>query len=140
MDNALFQNLFAPQLKSIAVKNYAFIILLLLSTANVFSQKYVDIAKFYYCNTAVNYFENSDAGTRVEEFGVDLTLPIVLNSSDALLTGLIYDRTKTKLFETEPEETISILGFRVGLSKKLKQVTHYSDQAGLFFGKKLSGL
>lgn len=118
MDNALFQNLFAPQPKSSAVKNYTFIILLLLSTANVFSQKYVDIAKFYYSNTPVNYFEKSDAGTRVEEFGVDLTLPIVLNSSDALLTGLIYDRTKTKLFETEPEETISILGFRVGLSKK----------------------
>ncbi len=90
----------------------------LLSTGTAFGQKYVDIAKFYYGNTATNYFENSDSSTRIKELGLDLTIPIVINTSDALLTGLIYERIQTKLFESDPEETISVLGLRMGLSKK----------------------
>ncbi len=82
------------------------------------AQNYVELAKFYYNNSAVNYFENSDSSTRVTELGVDITLPLVINKSDAFLTGLVYERTQVRLFESEPEEAISILGFRVGLSKK----------------------
>ncbi len=82
------------------------------------AQKYVDIAKLYYGNSGVSNFENSDVGTRVKELGFDLTVPVVINSNNAFLTGLIYDRTQTKLFEEEPEETISILGLRAGLSKQ----------------------
>jgi len=100
------------------MKQCLIMITLLLSVINAFSQKYIDIAKFYYSNSAENYFENSDSGTRVRELGLDLTLPIVLNPSDAFLTGLIYDRTVTKLYPSEPEEALSILGVRVGLSKK----------------------
>ncbi len=95
-----------------------FLTSLLFLTGTTFGQKYVDIAKFYYGNTAMNHFENSDSSTRIKELGVDLTIPIVINPSDALLTGLIYERIETKLFESDPEETISVLGLRMGLSKK----------------------
>jgi len=91
---------------------------LLLVAFGASAQDYVELAKVYYNNSALNYFENSDSSTRVKELGVDITLPIVINTSDAFLTGLIYDRTQVKLFESEPEETISILGLRAGLSKK----------------------
>ena len=83
-----------------------------------FAQKHVDIAKFYYSATPLNYFDNSDSSTRIMELGVDLTLPIVLNPSDALLTGFIYERNETKLFEAGPVETFSVTGVRVGLSRK----------------------
>jgi len=56
-----------------------------------YAQKYVDIAKIYYSNSALNQFENSDSSTRIKEFGVDLTLPVVINPSTAILTGLIYE-------------------------------------------------
>jgi uncharacterized protein DUF6268 len=82
------------------------------------AQKYVDIAKIYYSNSALNQFENSDSSTRIKEFGVDLTLPVVINPSTAILTGLIYERNQTKLFESEPEEIFSVTGMRIGLSKK----------------------
>src|SRR6187402_2402396 len=97
-------------------KNVILVSILFLSE-NAFGQKYVDIAKFYYSTTPSNYFENSDSSTRIKELGLDVTLPIVLNPSDAFLTGLIYERIETKLFETGPVETFSVLGLRMGLSK-----------------------
>jgi Domain of unknown function (DUF6268) len=100
------------------MKRSMFIITLLLLAVDALGQKYVDIAKFYYGNSALSYFENSDSSTRIKELGLDITIPVVMNTADAFLTGLIYDRTQTKLFESEPEETISILGVRAGLSKK----------------------
>lgn len=87
-------------------------------TLPTFAQKYVDIAKFYYSTTPLNHFENSDSSTRIKELGVDLTIPIVINPTDALLTGLIYERIETKLFEAGPVENISVVGVRAGLSRK----------------------
>jgi hypothetical protein len=85
---------------------------------NVSAQQYVDIAKVYYTGSAANKFENSDSTSRIKEFGVDLTLPIVINDTDAVLTGLVYERNQVKLFESEPEQTFSAVGLRVGLSRK----------------------
>ncbi len=90
----------------------------LLIIGNVFSQKYVDVAKFYYGNSSQNKFENSDSSTRIKELGLELTIPIVVNQSDAILTGLIYERIQAKLFEADPETTVSVLGLRAGISKK----------------------
>ena len=87
-------------------------------TLTSFAQKYVDIAKLYYSSTPLNQFENSGSSTRIKELGLDLTLPIVLNPSDALLTGFIYERNETKLFEAGPVESFSVTGVRVGLSRK----------------------
>lgn len=95
-----------------------FIIPLIFLASSAFGQKYVDIAKFYYNNSAFNYFENSDSSTRIKELGLDITIPVVINPDDALLTGFIYERNQTRLFETGQEETFSVLGLRVGLSKK----------------------
>lgn len=100
------------------MKKSIFIIFLLLFAGRAYGQKYVDIAKFYYNYSALNYFENSDSGTRIKELGLDITVPVVINPDDAILTGFIYERNQIRLFETEPEETFSVLGLRVGLSKK----------------------
>lgn len=85
---------------------------------NVFSQKYVDVAKFYFGNSSQNKFENSDSSTRIKELGLEITIPIVINPSDAILTGLVYERIQTRFFEKDPETTVSVIGLRAGLSKK----------------------
>ncbi len=100
------------------MNKYTAILLTLFLSYNAPAQRYVDIARMYYFISAENNFESSDSSTRIKEFGVDLTLPVVINSSDALLTGLIYERNQTKLFESEPEETFSVIGLRAGLSRK----------------------
>jgi len=85
---------------------------------NAFGQKYVDIAKFWYGNSSLNKFDNSTASTRLQEVGVDVTMPFVVNSSDAVLSGLFYERITTRLFEDDPETTVSVIGVRAGMSKK----------------------
>ncbi len=94
------------------------IISLLFVAAGASAQKYVELAKLYYNNSATNHFANSDSSTRVQELGIELTVPILINTSDAFLTGLIYERTQVRLFESEPEENLSILGLKMGFSKK----------------------
>lgn len=87
------------------------------SLVNGMAQSYIDIARIFYSGTNQNYFENSDSSTRINEMGFDLTLPLVLNSKAAFLTGLIYEETETKLFESEPRQSFSAIGFRIGFSK-----------------------
>jgi len=100
------------------MKKCNFIISLLFLAGSAYGQKYVDIARFHYSNSAENYFASSDSSTRIKELGLDFTFPVLINTSDAILTGLIYERIQTKLFESEPEETFSVIGLRAGISKK----------------------
>jgi Domain of unknown function (DUF6268) len=100
------------------MNKYQLIISILSVSFSASAQKYVDIAKVYYSVSSANTFENSDSSTRIKEFGIDVTLPVVINADNALLTGLFYERNQTKLFESEPEETFSVVGLRAGLSRK----------------------
>jgi hypothetical protein len=61
------------------------------------AQNYIDIARFSYGNTPLNKFENASEETSVEEFGLQLTFPIVLNEKTVILTGLSADRSSLKL-------------------------------------------
>lgn len=64
-------------------------------TAN--AQNYIDIARFSYGNTPFNTFENTSEQTKVEEFTLQLTFPIVLNEETIILTGFSADRSRLKL-------------------------------------------
>ncbi len=110
------------------MKKYQITISILFFAINTSAQKYVDLAKMYYSFSADNKFENSDSITRIQELGVDITIPVVINSSDAILTGLIYERNQTKLFASQPEQTFSVIGLRAGLSKK-----HSDKWSGTYF-------
>lgn len=61
------------------------------------AQDYVDLAKFHYANTPVNQFDSTTNGTRVQEFGLDLTLPLVLKNGNAVITGLYAESISTKV-------------------------------------------
>lgn len=100
------------------MKRLAFTTCLLFLLMEAGAQKYVDVAKFYYNNSGISYFESSEARTRVMEMGVDLTIPLVINADNTFLTGLTYDGTQTRLFEDSSPETIALAGLRLGLVRK----------------------
>jgi hypothetical protein len=69
------------------------------------AQNYIDIARFYYVNTPSNTFKNSSEHTKVEEFGFQLSFPIVLNKKTVILTGFLADRSLLKLDPNFSEQT-----------------------------------
>lgn len=104
----------------------SFLLGLVLITAN--AQNYIDIARFSYANTPFNTFENTSEQTKVEEFGLQLTLPIVLNEKTIILTGLSADRSRLRL---DPDFTDHKTLNKVRLQLGLNQV--YSEKwTGMF--------
>lgn len=73
----------------------SFLLGLVLTTAS--AQNYIDIGRFSYANTPLNHFENTSEQTKVEEFGFQLTFPIVVNEKTVILTGLSADKSRLKL-------------------------------------------
>lgn len=78
------------------------LVLLLCIPSLVFSQKYVDIAKFHYANTPVNQFDSATNGTRVQEMGLDFLYPVKLKSGHAILTGFYTEHIST---QTSPDNS-----------------------------------
>jgi len=99
----------------------SFLLGLVLITAN--AQDYIDIGSFSYANTPLNDFENTSEQTKVEEFGFQLTFPIVLNEKTIILTGLSAERSRLKL---DPDFTDHTALNKVTLKLGLKQV--YSEK------------
>jgi hypothetical protein len=92
------------------------------------AQNYIDIARFGYGNTPLNTFENTSEKTTVEEYGLQLTFPIVLNDKTIILTGLSADRSRLKL---DPDFTGHTSLTKVRLQLGLNQV--YSEKwSGMF--------
>lgn len=83
------------------------------------AQNYIDIARFSYANTPLNNFENSLEQTEVEEFGLQLTFPIVLSEKTVILTGFSADRSRLKL---DPDFTDYTSLNKVRLQMGLNQV------------------
>jgi hypothetical protein len=92
-----------------------------------FGQDYVDLARFHYSNTPENNFDSLGGGTRVEDFGLDVTLPIQLNDSNVILTGFALDQITTQLHPLDRYRTISSATLKVGFNKK-----HSSKWSGTY--------
>ncbi|MBE0424603.1 MAG: hypothetical protein IBX66_11800 [Lutibacter sp.] len=85
-------------------------------TAN--AQNYIDIARFSYGNTPLNTFEITSEQTKVEEFGLQLTFPIVLNEKTIVLTGISADRSRVKLDPDFTNHTaLNKVRLQLGLNK-----------------------
>ncbi len=102
-------------------------LLTMLFAQTLLAQNYVDVIKLNYNNTSRNNFENSSKSTRVEEFDLETTLPIAINSKTNFLTGFIYERIQTKLFEEGSEETFSSISLKIGFNK-----THSAKWTGTY--------
>jgi hypothetical protein len=75
----------------------------IITTTN--SQDYIDLVRFKYDNTPLNQFDTATASTRVEEFTLDATLPIVLKNGNAIITGFDLQSLSTKVNPTIPQLT-----------------------------------
>ena len=94
------------------------LIISFLSTSIVFSQNYVDILKISANTTSLNKFDSSSATTRVNELVTDLTVPIKLNDSNAIVTGVIYETFQTKLFANQNEKSATMVILKAGWDTK----------------------
>lgn len=82
-----------------------------------FSQNYFDIAKVSYTNTPPNDFEISEAQTNVEEFALELNVPIIIDEKTTLLTGFFSNRTKLKLDTNTSNSNLFVLGLHIGVNQ-----------------------
>jgi hypothetical protein len=93
----------------------------------LFAQDYVDLARFHYSNTPQNNFDSIGGSTQVEDFGLDVTLPLQLNDSNAILTGFALDQITTQLHPLDVYRTVSSATLKVGFNKK-----HSSKWSGTY--------
>jgi hypothetical protein len=57
------------------------------------AQNYVDLLKINYSSTPFNQYDSlKDIKTQLQEFSVDITLPVVLDSTKTLLTGILFEQ------------------------------------------------
>lgn len=89
------------------------------------AQKYVDLAKFFYANTPANQFDSTTAKTRVQEYGMDITLPIKLKNGNALLTGFYAESISTRVNPAEPNLT-SVYTTMLKLGMNIKHNENWS--------------
>tara|TARA_B100000809_G_scaffold166632_1_gene163893 strand:+ start:1962 stop:2855 length:894 start_codon:yes stop_codon:yes gene_type:complete len=92
-----------------------------------FGQDYVDLARFHYSNTPQNNFDSIGGSTNVEDLGLDVTLPIQINDSNAFLTGFNIDQIKTKFHPADNFRTVSTVNLKIGFNKK-----HSSKWSGTY--------
>jgi len=83
-----------------------------------YGQDYIDLARFHYSDTPQNNFDSIEGSTNVEDFGLDLTLPIQINDSNAILTGFNLDQIKTQFYPFDNFKTISTINLKIGFNKK----------------------
>ena len=82
------------------------------------AQSYVDLAKSHYSSTPSNDFDSIAGNSDIKDFGVDITLPIKLNDSNIILTGLNLDQITTRLHPLDNYKTVSTVNLKLGFNKK----------------------
>ncbi|MBD79401.1 MAG: hypothetical protein CL840_10800 [Crocinitomicaceae bacterium] len=69
-----------------------FTLLFLVFNSALLAQDYVDLFKFTYLNSPFNKEDSVEGPARVQEFYVDLTVPIKLSDRTAIITGAIIEQ------------------------------------------------
>ena len=100
------------------IKHIIFFCTLSFASCISFSQDYVDLARFHYSTTPANNFDSIAGNTTVEDFGLDATLPIVINEENTFLTGFNIDQITTKIHPSTNPITISTVNLKIGYNKK----------------------
>ena len=92
---------------------------LIIVSSGLSAQNYVDLAKFYYANTPANKFDSSEATTRVQEFGLDVNLPIVLKKDYVFLTGFTFGSSSARVSSlNEDVSSVYTVLLKVGMNIK----------------------
>ena len=104
-------------------------------STHVFAQNYVDLAKVWYANTPLNQFDSTDAKTRVQEFGMDVNLPIVLKENYTFLTGFTFGSSSARISsENDDISSVYTVLLKIGMN-----INHTEKWTGTYlFMPKLS--
>lgn len=86
-----------------------------------YSQNYIELFKIHGSTTPLNTFDSSSISTPLNEFGLDATLPLKINSKSTIITGLIYETIQTKLFSEGKIENLSAISLKLGYSYKFNE-------------------
>lgn len=86
-----------------------------------YSQNYIDLLKINAGTTPLNTFDSSGTASVLNEYGVDVTLPIKINDNTAFLTGFGYENFQTKLFTQQHTQSLSAIALKLGLSHNFNE-------------------
>ncbi|PKP45024.1 MAG: hypothetical protein CVT95_09755 [Bacteroidetes bacterium HGW-Bacteroidetes-12] len=100
------------------MKQFLILFFALFNCAISFSQEYIDLLKFHYAATPKNNFVDTNDKAPLSEVGIDLTLPLKINNSLTIITGLFWENINTQLAPETEEISISTLNIRIGINKK----------------------
>ena len=96
-------------------------IILCLSFYSLLSQNYIDLLKLNVNTSNLNRFDTSNSKTQVNEFGVDFTVPIKINESTSVISGLIYENIQTKLFSDGGTKSFGSNTLKLGMNKQFNE-------------------
>jgi hypothetical protein len=83
-----------------------------------YAQNYVDALRLEYTATPQNTFENADSTTDLQKANINLTVPLKLKNGNAIITGVVYDRVDTRLWEYTEKTPVSSYILKVGMNLK----------------------
>lgn len=77
--------------------SYWLFFLLFVQGLSIHAQDYIDLARIQYSNTPQNSFDTTDLSSNIQEFGVDVTLPLEIGDKKYFVTGLSFDQLNVKI-------------------------------------------
>lgn len=82
------------------------------------AQNFVDVLHTEYTTAPQNTFENSDSTSDLHKININLTAPLKLKNGNAIITGLVYDRVDTRLWEFKENMPVSSFILKLGMNIK----------------------
>lgn len=92
------------------------LLLILLFPFIASAQEYVDLFRIGYGETFNNNFEGVDGKTNVASFEVGFTIPVVLNTNHALITGADFSLNKVQLFPIAEYSNLYSTSLKLGMA------------------------
>lgn len=99
-------------------------LIIMVCCAFSYAQDYIDIGKFFVSTTPQNAFNQENSGTTtIQEFGFQVDVPIVLDSTNAILVGGFANRTDLFLDPSLPEiSRLYVVGAKIGLNQTYNKI------------------
>ncbi len=92
------------------------LVLLFFLPLSLCAQDYVDLVKIGYGSTLNNDFDGSPSSTNVTSLEADLTVPIVINDNNAIITGAIFSRNRLQLFPNGLTASLYSTALKLGIA------------------------
>ena len=83
-----------------------------------YTQDYVDILRVEYATSRGNGFESASGTSDINEWTVDLNLPVILSPRTVLLTGFLYENIHVGLYPQQADYAVSTLNLKLGLNQR----------------------